>query len=412
MLRRQSLRALTAHPHAHRRCLSTGPAASHAVFHRYRALVDDGAITYDSVQVRAVRHLDVLFTQLADYGGPSAASTEASLASVSWWQRLTSSANAETDVKTAGDMTPRGLYIHGGVGCGKTFVMDMFFDAVPIVAKKRVHFHKFMLDIHKKMHELRKQGRHEDPIPFIIDELLRDSWLLCFDEFQVTDVADALILRRLFSALLERGFVMVATSNRPPSGVHHAHNVYNFPLAPEARERFDSEFEKYRQGEALVETHLTTQGRRVRVPLAAIERGVCQFSFKDLCEKPLGAADYIAIADAFPVVFVRDVPVLKFEMMNQLHCLAEASAINLYQVAGDQKAHIDEVFAFDRTVSRLLEMGSEAYLKAHSQKHGSLDESEVDEEGDEESDALLFTAATHMTLNRGADSNACEAAVG
>lgn len=98
--------------------------------------------------------------------------------------------------------------------------MDMFFDAVPITQKKRVHFHKFMLDIHKKMHELRQQGHHEDPIPFIADELLRESWLLCFDEFQVTDVADALILRRLFSALLARGFVMVATSNRPPSELY------------------------------------------------------------------------------------------------------------------------------------------------------------------------------------------------
>lgn len=98
--------------------------------------------------------------------------------------------------------------------------MDMFFDHIPVERKLRVHFHKFMLDIHKKMHELRKQGHREDPIPFIVDDLLQNSWLLCFDEFQVTDVADAMILRRLFSALLDRGFIMVATSNRPPSELY------------------------------------------------------------------------------------------------------------------------------------------------------------------------------------------------
>ncbi|GAB9463659.1 hypothetical protein Gpo141_00001109 [Globisporangium polare] len=402
-------------------------SSSNVVFQRYRSLVDEGKITYDPVQVCAVRHFDLLYDQLAQYGGPTRNAAKA--AHSSWWQRLTGSdliSDAATDSHETAT-TPKGLYIHGGVGCGKTFVMDMFFDAVPIEKKMRVHFHKFMLDIHKKMHQLRVEGRREDPIPFIADDLLRNSWLLCFDEFQVTDVADALILRRLFSALLERDFVMVATSNRPPSelyknglqrdlflpfidllsekcdvvslvesetdyravkGAHHAHNVYNFPLTPEARASFDYEFDNQCQGEEPVETHLSTQGRRVRVPLAAVEAGVCQFSFDDLCGKPLGAADYIAIAKSFSVIFVRDIPILKLEMINQmrrfitfvdcmydkgvrLHCLAGASAIDLYQLDGASKSHVDEVFAFDRTVSRLLEMGSEAYLEAHNQQRAN-----------------------------------------
>jgi predicted ATPase len=115
---------------------------------------------------------------------------------------------------------PEGVYLWGGVGCGKTYIMDLFFDAAPLERKSRVHFHSFMLDIHNRMHALRKGGLREDPIPHITREILNDSVLLCFDEFQVTDVADALILRRLFAHMMEMGMVVVATSNRPPTDLY------------------------------------------------------------------------------------------------------------------------------------------------------------------------------------------------
>jgi cell division protein ZapE len=315
----------------------------------------------------------------------------------------------------------RGLYVWGSVGRGKTMLMDMFFDAAPQRRKRRAHFHAFMVDVHRRIHEWRQakkagKARGDDPIQPVADALAREARLLCFDEFSVTDIADAMILGRLFEALFARGVVIVATSNVEPSrlyegGLNRAlflpfidllgqsmeivhldartdfrlekiggSPVYYTPAGEAARASMDDIFHRLTgkaHGEPAV---LPVLGRQLTVPEAADH--VARFSFGQLCAQPLASADYLALAENYHTVFIDDIPVMAAHMRNEakrfinlidtlydqhvkLVASAEAEPARLY--TGTQGR---EAFEFERTASRLIEMQSQFYLAL---PHGRAD---------------------------------------
>ncbi len=304
----------------------------------------------------------------------------------------------------------RGLYIHGGVGRGKTMLMDMFFDHVPLKAKRRVHFNDFMADAHDRIQRHRealKAGRtdEKDPIPVVAADLAREARLLCFDEFSVTDIADAMILSRLFSALFSHRVVVVATSNVEPDDLYRdglnrglflpfiqtlkAHcevvgldgptdyrrqklsgmPVYLAPLDADAQAAMDEAWAAATSGHVTGPRDIEVKGRTLHVPKA--NGRSARFSFADLCERPLGARDYLALADAFDTLFIDAVPVLRADQRNEakrlillidtlydrgvrLFASAQAEPEDLYP---DGKGR--EKFEFERTASRLVEMRGE-----------------------------------------------------
>ncbi|MEZ0169095.1 cell division protein ZapE [Microvirga sp. TS319] len=362
---------------------------------RYDALVASGAIERDPAQVKLLRQLEVLANSLGGYRlarKPSA---------LGW---LFSKKNPAP---------PKGLYVWGSVGRGKTMLMDLFFEALPVRRKRRVHFHAFMADVHERIHDFRqklKAGvvKGDDPIAPVAEDLAAEAWVLCFDEFTVTDIADAMILGRLFTALFAHGVVVVATSNVEPQNLYEGglNRALFLPFIALLQERMtvlklesrtDFRLEKLagspvfytpadeRSHTALTRAFksltgreqgkpvtLTVKGHPVEVPQAA--SGVARFAFADLCSKPLGAADYLAIADEYETVILEDIPRMTFERRNEakrfimlvdalydarvkLLASAEAEVHELYHADTGREA-----FEFDRTVSRLIEMRSEDYL--------------------------------------------------
>ena len=307
---------------------------------------------------------------------------------------------------------PRGLYIWGPVGRGKSMLMDLFFADAPVARKRRVHFHEFMLEVHDRLHRRREDlaargaPPEADTIVPIAKEIARQTRLLCFDEFQVTNIADAMILGRLFETLLDEGVTVIATSNRPPDDLYknglqrdrflpfielikkqleilelggsqdyrlgrmRKLELYLTPLGAWATAKLDEAFRALADGADGEPRVLRTQGRDVEVPRAA--PGVAMAHYLDWCAKPMGAADFLCIADNFHTVILAEIPKMGpdsrdkaarfvtmidtfYERKVKFICSAAAPPDRLY-VDGDG------TFEFQRTVSRLMEMQSPEYL--------------------------------------------------
>jgi cell division protein ZapE len=314
-----------------------------------------------------------------------------------------------------------GLYLYGGVGAGKTLLMDLFSRLAPDLPTRRRHYHVFMEEMHAFIRDWRAMGdrerrRHrararraelDDPIPHAAKQVFLQAELLCLDEMQVTDIADAMLLGRLFSAYFERGGNLVVTSNRAPSELYknginrelfepfiqlieHTLNVHEIvaaedyrlaglkrlgvyfsPLGAEADASMDRAFAGQLMGKTPAPYELAVSGRKLTIPEAAGD--AARISFAELCERPLGAPDYLALARRYGAVFIDRIPRLTPEApdaASRFRTLIDALYDHRCKLVCSAAAEPDELytegklaFEFERTASRLYEMRSEGYLK-------------------------------------------------
>lgn len=412
----------------------------------YRAKVKSGKLRHDKHQENTIHRLDPLSTAITDYekeylaqGFPAKLSMpqspQESQPSGGLWSYLQGRfSSMNTDEPPELPVAPKGFYMYGDVGSGKTMLMDLFLEATPLQFKQRVHFNSFMIDFHSSLHKWRtspaaKGVAQSAAIETIADAILAKSPLLCFDEFQVTNIADAMILNRLFHTLWYKGAVVIATSNRVPEDLYkgglqrenfvpfiheinqkctihdigsatdyrlmgeRTTNIWNVQSeSPNAIKDVWNSLTENRTGES---TELLLDTRKIVVPKAM--KGIAQFSFADLCTKPLGAADYGLLAREYHTLLLTDIPVLSLDQRDyvrrfitlidelyehrvKLICSASAGLKEIFPYAVDASmrnsgtliAGEEEIFAFSRTLSRLSEMQTTEYLQSKHLKDPSI----------------------------------------
>lgn len=353
----------------------------------YDRLVEGGELKPDPAQVEAAAILGQFAESLAGYRP---------LVTQSLMQRILSGRKAQAG--------RAGFYLYGDVGRGKSMLMDLFCEHVAIAKKRRVHFHQFMLEVHARLHEM-KDKASGDALPQLARDLAQDCWLLCFDEFHVSNIADAMILGRLFAALFEVGVKVVATSNWPPDQLYknglqrdrflpfidmirdkmivyslngqidHRYEqtrdltTYLNPLGAATTQELQGLFLRFTHDAPREDVILPVHGRNLRLTQTA--RGVGFFNFAELCENTLGAADYLAIAECLHTVILDDVPVLEphrrnetLRFMTLIDTLYEAK-VKLYMGSAVPVDRLypsgEHHYAFQRTLSRLMEMQGAEY---------------------------------------------------
>ncbi len=370
--------------------LSSQPDLSGLLEKQYRRLVAQHHIHFDNAQLSALQHLQVLLEKLPDLATPPLS-------------RFLLRAKLRQHACQS-------LYIFGDVGRGKSMLMSLFFEACPIQQKRRVHFSAFMQEVHRFIHEYPHQ-QQTDAISALAKSIRETTLLLCFDEFHITDIADAMILGRLFTKLFDLGLVMVITSNRHPSDLYQGgllreqflffiqilqasahivelvaqqdyrrsgqtalHQHYYFPLDEQAKQFAQRHFDELSHFAKIRPVSLTILGHPLL--LTAVHQTVVLAKFNELCAVALGPADYLYLAQKFSHLILMGIPKLRAEQRNEakrlvtlidvlyehkvkLICTAEVPAEQIYTEG-------DGAFEFKRTVSRLIEMQSDAYYQSAS----------------------------------------------